>query len=59
MIGRNVIVKIAKYFLNTTKKIHNAENPLPLPLPSNRQKNERISLTYSVNDHVYSKSKSI
>jgi len=30
-----------------------------LPLPRNRQKTEMISISYDVNDHVYSKSKSI
>jgi len=30
-----------------------------LPLPTNRQKHEIISLSYDVNDRVYSKSKSI
>jgi len=30
-----------------------------LPLPRNCQKTEMISLSYDVNDHIYSKSKSV
>jgi len=38
---------------------HNAKIGNSLPLPRNRQQTEMISLSYDVNDHVYSKSKSI
>jgi len=56
MIGSNFIIKNAKVFLNTMRKV-SPENFLPLP--RHRKKRKWISLDYDVNDHVYSKSKSI
>jgi len=55
MIERNFIVKVGKISLNTMQTIL-PENAVPLP--QNRQKSEMNSLSYDVNDHVYSKSKS-
>jgi len=45
-----------KIFLKVIQKI-SPENSLPLP--RNRWKTEKISLRYDVNDHAYSKSKSV
>jgi len=45
--------KCGKFYLNRTQKI-SPENPLP----RYRQKT-KISLSYDVSDHVYSKSKSV
>jgi len=56
MIGRNSNLKIRKIFLNSIRKI-SPENSLLLP--RNRQKTEMISLSYNVNGHVCSKSKSV
>jgi len=54
MISRKVTLKNAQFF-NTTQKIPHESF---LPLPRNRQENEIIVIS-DVNDHVYSKSKSI
>jgi len=54
-IGRNSFNKL-KIAMNTMQKISPEYSS---PLPRNRQKNEMISLGYYVNDHVYSKTKSI
>jgi len=54
-IGRNFIAKLEKFF-NTMQKI---PLEISLPLSRNCQKTEMISHGYDVNDHVYSKSKSI
>jgi len=56
MIVYELFRKIAEKLLNTMQKI-SPENSLTLP--RNRPKNEMISLSYDVNDHVYSKSKSV
>jgi len=55
MIGKNCIGKKQKSFLNTMQNISPVNS---LPLPRNRQNVEMISLSYDVNDYVYSKSKS-
>jgi len=52
---RNVTVKSSKKIFEQKAKI-SPENFLLLT--RNRQKTEMISLTYDVNDHVYSKSNS-
>jgi len=48
-------VKYAKKFLNPIQKISPKNS---LSLPRNRLITEMVSLSYDVNDHVYSKSKS-
>jgi len=57
MIGRNFIVKDTEIFLNIAQKFRLHKNSLPLTW--NRQKTEMTSLSYDVNDNIYSKSKSI
>jgi len=56
MIVRNSIVKIWKHFSGRNAKI-SVENSLAIP--RNRQKNVNILLSYDVNNHIYSKSKSV
>jgi len=48
--------KNTENFLNAMQKV-SPENSIALP--RNRKKNGRVSLTYDVNEHVYSKSKYI
>jgi len=53
-IGRSFIVKVQKNFWNPMQKTR-YENLFPLP---RNRKGENILLSFDVNDHVYSKSKS-
>jgi len=56
MIARNYIVKISEKLPEPNAK-NSSENSISWP--RYRKRTENISLSYDVNDHVYSKPKSI